>query len=333
MKFGGTSVADEQGRAAAIRQIRKARDAGAQVVAVVSAMGRLGRPYATDTLLALTPEAGAEARDLLMSCGELISACVMANDLLAAGIPAVPMSGADARISTDGVFGGAEVTDMDPAAVRRVLAGGAVPVVTGFQGVGPDGRLTTLGRGGSDTSAVEIGGYLGAQRVLIFTDVPGVAVCDPRLAPDAPFLPRLDSRDIGPLARYGAKVIHPRAVEAGRKHGVPISVRSTFDDLPGTEIRELPQPPEGLLGVAALKHCAVLDAPARDALPCGARWLLPGGGTTAAVTVLRRPLTGAQERALAALGPTARTGALAHILVPDDKADETVRRAYELLKE
>jgi aspartate kinase len=173
MKFGGTSVAEAEGRAAAIRRIRRVQDEGCAAVVVVSAMGRRGQPYATDTLLSLAPEGDAAGRDLLMSCGETISACVMASDLLEHGVRAVPMSGADARIRTDGAFGRAEITGMDVSAVAALLEEDAVPVITGFQGLGPDGRVTTLGRGGSDTSAVEIAGYLGAREALIFTDVPG----------------------------------------------------------------------------------------------------------------------------------------------------------------
>lgn len=332
LKFGGTSVADEQGRKAAIRQIRAIKDSGRDAVAVVSAMGRLGKPYATDTLLSLTPEAGDRARDLLMSCGETIAACVMANELMQAGIPALPMNGASARVLTDGAFGRAEVTGMDIAPVLQALSQGQTPVITGFQGIGPGGELTTLGRGGSDTSAVEIGGYLGAERVLIFTDVPGVAVCDPRLVPEAPYLPAMDSRDILLLANYGAKVIHPRAVAAGQRHHIPVFVRSTFDDLPGTEITELPQPPAGLQGVAVLKSCIRSRVKALDALPVGDGFILPGGGDLSVVTALRRPLSDAQLFAASGLGELSRTGELLHLLVPDAEATETVRRLYEILK-
>ena len=332
MKFGGTSVADGHGRAAAIGQMRRALDAGKAVVAVVSAMGRMGKPYATDTLLSLAPEMGAGARDLLMSCGEVISACVMANDLLAQGIPAVPMSGVDAAVRTDGVYGGAEIVGMDPGPVRRALEDGLLPVITGFQGVGPKGRLTTLGRGGSDTSAVEIAGYLGAERAVIFTDVPGVAVCDPRIVPEAPFLGRMDSRDIRLLAEYGAKVIHPRAVAAGQKHRVPIWVRSTFDDRAGTEIAELCDPPRGLVGIAALRGCLISRQRAMNALPLGEEWLLPGGGDRTVITALRRPLSEERVSAVAALGSTARTGRLLQLLVPDAQGEQAIRRVYDILK-
>ena len=332
MKFGGTSVAEAEGRAAAIRRIRRVQDEGCAAVVVVSAMGRRGQPYATDTLLSLAPEGDAAGRDLLMSCGETISACVMASDLLEHGVRAVPMSGADARIRTDGAFGRAEITGMDVSAVAALLEEDAVPVVTGFQGLGPDGRVTTLGRGGSDTSAVEIAGYLGAREALIFTDVPGVAVCDPRVVPEAPYLQRLDSRDIGLLAEYGAKVIHPRAVAAGQKHRVPIRVLSTFDERPGTEICELPDPPRGLVGIAMLRSCAVGRNRTMNALACGDRWAVPGSGETTLISALRRPLAEERAGAVAGLGETTRTGRLLQLLVPDRAADQAARCVYDILK-
>jgi len=267
-----------------------------------------------------------------MSCGETIAACVLANELEQHGMPALPMNGASARVLTDGTFGRAEVIGMDTEPVLQALSAGKVPVITGFQGVSLDGDLTTLGRGGSDTSAVEIGGYLSAENVIIFTDVPGVAVCDPRLVPEAPYLPVMDSRDILLLAQYGAKVIHPRAVAAGQKHRVPVFVRSTFDDRPGTEIAELPKLPEGLQGVALLKNCLRSRIKALDALPVGDGFVLPGGGDISIVTALCRPLSAAQTAAIAALGKTARTGELLHLLVPDGQAAEAVRQIYEILK-
>lgn len=189
VKFGGTSVASAENRARAIGHIRTLRQQGMDVVAVVSAMGRRGQPYATDTLLELVgPDCAPATRDLLMSCGETLSACVLADQLSRGGIPACAMTGPEAGLRTDGAFSAAQVTGMDPQPVRQALGQGLVPVIAGFQGAGPDGRVTTLGRGGSDTSAVEIGGYLGAAEVVIFTDVPGVAKADPRIWPEAPYI-------------------------------------------------------------------------------------------------------------------------------------------------
>jgi len=191
VKFGGTSVADERARTAAIGQIKNIRAAGYGVVAVVSAMGRKGAPYATDTVLGLVRPADCSAprtRDLLMSCGEIISACVFADSLEQEGVKAMPMNGMTAGIRTDGVYNAAEITDMDTSRVLKAVEEGYVPVVTGFQGVSENCDMTTLGRGGSDTSAVAIGGYLGAKGVYIYTDVPGVAETDPRIVKEARFL-------------------------------------------------------------------------------------------------------------------------------------------------
>lgn len=326
VKFGGTSVATEDGRTQAIGHIRLLRQQGLDVVAVVSAMGRKGEPYATDTLLGLVDAASAkETRDLLMSCGETISACVMADRLTKAGIPARPMTGPQAGLRTDGVFGSAQVTGMDPAPVQKLLADGMMPVITGFQGAGPDGRVTTLGRGGSDTSAVEIGGYLGAGQVIIYTDVPGIAAADPRLWPQAPYLSEIDYADILSLARWGAKVVHPRAVKAGWKHQVPVWVRSTFDDKPGTAIRTLAVQAKGLLGTAVLRNCAVTkDGGGEEALPLGGTgYVVPGGGGTAVITVLYRPLPEEITGILQGLPTEAqvvRDRELLHLLVPDSDA-------------
>jgi aspartokinase len=332
VKFGGTSVATEEGRALAVGHIRALRERGLDAAAVVSAMGRRGQPYATDTLLDLVgSDCGQVTRDLLSSCGETISACVLAHQLTRAGIPAQPMTGPQAGLQTDGVFGSARVTGMDTAPVRSVLDAGLVPVITGFQGAGPDGRITTLGRGGSDTSAVEIGGYLGAAEIVIFTDVPGIAAADPRVWPEAPYLPEVDSGDMLALARWGAKVIHPRAVEAGRRHRVPVWVRSTFDSLPGTVIRRLAKKPSGFLGTAMLRRCALTREDGGDHLRLsaarGGLYALPGAGELAVLTVLCRPLP-ADLSALPGLSPAPRVfraGPLAHLVVPDAEASELLR--------
>ena len=257
-KFGGTSVATDESRAHAIAHIRKLRDEGYAVVAVVSAMGRKGQPYATDTLLSLlSGKCALQTTDLLISCGETISACVMADQLEQAGIPAVPMNGQTAGILTDGIFSNADIRGMNTKTVHAVLASGAVPVITGFQGETPEGEVATLGRGGSDTSAVEIGGYLRAEKVLIYTDVPGIAVADPRIVPKAAYLNSISYRDMISLARWGAKVIHPRAVQAGERHNIPVWVLSTFEDEAGTQITDNIPEFYGLLGIAALKHCKI----------------------------------------------------------------------------
>lgn len=249
-KFGGTSLKDEPSRAAAINKIKQALDQGHRLIVVVSAMGRKGEPYATDTLLSLVrPEAPAMLKDFLISTGEIISACVLTDALQKEGIEARAMGAWQAGIYTDKVHGNAEVKNMDTALLQWVLDQGVVPVVTGFQGAFHR-QITTLGRGGSDTSAVEIGGYMKADEVHIFTDVIGVATIDPRLSEQARFLAEMSLEDMHFLAEQGAGVVHPRAIATAMKHGMSLRVRSTFSDEPGTLISAQNES-TGLVGVAA----------------------------------------------------------------------------------
>ncbi|HWQ59026.1 MAG TPA: aspartate kinase [Clostridia bacterium] len=261
VKFGGTSVADEKARACAMERIGEYRAAGYAVAVVVSAMGRMGAPYATDTLLSLVRGADTlpETRDLIMSCGETISACVFADALCKEGIPAVPLTGMTAGIETEDVHLAAEITGMDTSRVLRVLEAGRVAVITGFQGVSKSGAVTTLGRGGSDTSAVFVAGYLAADETVIYTDVPGVAECDPRVVPEAKFLEEIDYDDMLALANLGAGVVHPRSVAAGKRFSIPVWVRSTFETMPGTKICALAKKPQGFVGIA-VKHQGEEDA-------------------------------------------------------------------------
>ncbi len=261
LKFGGTSVADETARGCAMERIAEYLRAGYGVAAVVSAMGRRGAPYATDTLLSLVRGEASQpvTRDLIMSCGETISACVFADALCERGMAAVPMNGMSAMIKTDSAHLCAEVTGMDTSRVTDVLNGSNVAVITGFQGVSPDNEVTTLGRGGSDTSAVCVAGYLGASEAVIYTDVPGVAQCDPRIVPEARFLDEMSCADMLSLARLGAGVVHPRAVEAALRFNIPVYVRSTFESSVGTKL--VPNAPEkpGFTGIA-IKHDGECDA-------------------------------------------------------------------------
>lgn len=254
-KFGGTSVANPAARACLLAKVAKAAAGGGRVAVVVSAMGRKGDPYATDTLLSLLGEAGGGdplIRDLLASSGELISASLVAALLCAQGTKAQPMTAYTAGIHAEGPFGDAKIVSVDPRPIEALLDSGIVPVIAGFQGVDPLGRLITLGRGGSDTSAVGIGAFLKADFVDIYTDVPGVAAADPRIVPEARFLPYLSYGEMYRLAMNGARVLHDRSATLGEDHGVLIRVRSTFDDGEGSLIG--PSRGEGgdaaLLGIA-----------------------------------------------------------------------------------
>lgn len=237
-KFGGTSVRTHENRKAALRHILKAKNEGNDVVVVVSAMGRRGDPYATDTLIQLLESQGGpecpKKKDLIMACGEIISSAVMAANIEAAGIPAEAMTGFQAGILTTGEFGNADIIDIDPEPILDKLKEGKVVVVAGFQGQTEKGEITTLGRGGSDTTAVVLGGYLRADLVEIYTDVPGVAVTDPRIIPEAPFLSQISFKEMLTMAENGAKVIHPRAVKAAMNFNMPFRIKSTFDDGDGT---------------------------------------------------------------------------------------------------
>jgi aspartate kinase len=264
-KFGGTSVSTADRRARVVEHVSEARDAGFQVVIVVSAMGRRGDPYATDTLLDLLRADGGPVApddyDLMFTCGETISVAVMSQALKRAGIPAIGLTAAQARIFTDGRHVEAHVEAIDTARLRALMEDGLVPVVTGGQGVARDTLdYTTLGRGGSDTSGVAVGAALGAARVDIFTDVEGVAVVDPRLVPGARLLRRVSYDAMYELARFGAKVVHPRALVAGRDGGVPVVVRSTFSAAPGTTIADV-EDESPIVGIALLPPMETLVLP------------------------------------------------------------------------
>ncbi len=236
-KFGGTSVRDFESRERVTDWVTTAVSDGLHPVVVVSAMGRKGEPYATDSLLGLMkglPEADASEKDLLMMCGEIFSATVMAGHLRLHGLVPQVFLGGEAGIVTDDRFGDAQILEVNPTSLRTALLEGRVPVVAGFQGQTPEGRFTTLGRGGSDTTAVAIGAALGVEVVEIFTDVDGIKTADPRIVPDARTIAHLDYDEVFQLANLGARVLHPRAVEIGRQFSVPIRIRSTFSRNPGT---------------------------------------------------------------------------------------------------
>ena len=239
-KFGGTSVSTAENRRLATEKISRAIKDGFRPVVVVSAMGRNGQPYATDTLIGVARDPSTllsrRELDLMMGCGEIISAVVMASTLQDAGIEAVVLTGGQAGILTDNQYGNARILKIDPSRIRQELAAGKIPVVCGFQGVTEQGDLTTLGRGGSDTTASALGAALQAETIEIYTDVDGIMTADPRLVPHAHILERISYAEVSQLAHQGAKVIHPRAVEFAMQKNIPLIVKSTFSDAPGTLI-------------------------------------------------------------------------------------------------
>ncbi len=266
VKFGGTSVATEESRKEAISHIQSLRAEGKNIIVVVSAMGRKGSPYATDTLISLlSSDSNPGTLDLLMSCGEVISACVFTDSLMQQGIDAVALNSAQAGIVTDGVFGSANIYDIDTTRMKKELYEGKVVVVTGFQGVSVRNEFTTLGRGGSDTSAVVLGGFMNAGSVHIFTDVPGIAVIDPRVVTKAKFMEYVDMHLMHELARWGASVIHPRAILEAQKFNFDLFVRSTFDTRLGTKIVKDAKM-SGPVGIGIIRGCNLFEAEQSDNL-------------------------------------------------------------------
>ncbi|MGI6127233.1 MAG: aspartate kinase [Planifilum sp.] len=237
-KFGGTSLATPELRERVIHHIQTALDDGYHLVVVVSAMGRKGSPYATDTLLEWVKSNGnallPRELDLLLHCGEIISASILASLLRSKGIDSCVLTGGQAGIITNNDHTNAQIITVNPVRVRQELEKGRPVIVAGFQGRTTEGEITTLGRGGSDTTATALGVALGAEMVDIFTDVNGIMTADPRIVEEAVPLSTVTYTEMCNLAFQGAKVIHPRAVEIAMQTNVPIRVRSTHSDSPGT---------------------------------------------------------------------------------------------------
>lgn len=238
-KFGGTSVDGPERVRNAARRVLAARQAGYAVVVVVSAPGDM-----TDRLLEqareLSPRPNPRELDVLLSTGEQISIALMAMALEAMGQPAVSLTGLQAGIRTDGVHGKARILRVDPDRILAELRQGKVVVVAGFQGVDPQLDITTLGRGGSDLTAVALAAALGAEGCEIFTDVDGVYTADPRIVPGARRLDVISHEEMLELASLGAQVMQARSVEYAMRLGVALRVRSSFSDGPGTWIRRDP---------------------------------------------------------------------------------------------
>ena len=242
-KFGGSSLADADRIKRVARRIARERAAGNDLVVVVSAMGDT-----TDELLglaaAITDEPDARELDVLLATGEHQSATLVSMALHALGLAAISLTGAQAGITTDGRYGKARIAGIEPRRVRAELEAGKVVIVAGFQGLSADAatdaEITTLGRGGSDTTAVALAGRMQADRCQIFTDVRGIYTADPRLVPAARQLPRIGYEEMLELAHQGAQVMQTRAVELGWVNDVVIEVLSSFEDAPGTRIEEDP---------------------------------------------------------------------------------------------
>ena len=232
-KYGGTSLGDADRIQAAAWTVADLARQGIQVVVVVSAQGDT-----TDLMIEKAAQVNvrgsAREMDAYLAAGEQMSAGLMAMAVGALGVPAVSLTGFQAGIETDGIHGNARIIGLKPDRIRRELDAGNVVVVAGFQGMDPDGDITTLGRGGSDTTAVALAAALEADRCQIFTDVDGIYDRDPRKYPDARRFGRISYEKMLKLIENGAQVLHDRSVELARDAGIKVEVLSAFTGAPGT---------------------------------------------------------------------------------------------------
>lgn len=232
-KYGGTSLLDARRIQTAARRATRVAQQGAQVVVVVSAQG-----HTTDELIekaeAVNPRGSSREMDAYLSAGEQLSAALMSMAIGALGYPAVSLTGWQAGIRTDSVHGNARITGLSGNRIRQELDRGNIVVVAGFQGLDSNNNITTLGRGGSDTTAVALAAFLQADLCQIFTDVDGVYDRDPRLYPDATRIGRIGYDRMLQLIANGAQVLHDRSVEIAREHGICVEVLSSFTGAPGT---------------------------------------------------------------------------------------------------
>ena len=242
-KFGGTSLQTKELRKKAAQHVLHKVKEGFKPVVVVSAMGRKGSPYATDTLLLLALNTNKDIhpreKDLLLSCGELISATIMVHTLNNLGTQAATLTGAQAGIITDDKFGNCHVKKVIPVRIHEFLEENIIPVVTGFQGINENGDITTLGRGGSDTTASILAVALKAELIEIYSDVKGIMSANPKIVEKARLLEYASYDEAVELAYKGAEVIHPRAVEIASNNSIPLVIRSTKDGNKGTMIHHI----------------------------------------------------------------------------------------------
>src|ERR1700758_5138724 len=253
-KYGGSSVADAEGIKRVAKRIVATKQAGNQVVVVVSAMGDT-----TDELIDLAnqvaPAPPGRELDMLLTSGERISMALLAMAIATLGLEARSFTGSQAGVITDGAHGRARIIDVTPGRISGALAAGAIPIVAGFQGVSQDSKdVTTLGRGGTDTTAVALAAALGADVCEIYTDVDGIFSADPRIVPNARKLDAVTFEEMLEMAACGAKVLMLRCVEYARRYNIPVHVRSSYSDKPGTivtgSIEDIPMEEPILTGVA-----------------------------------------------------------------------------------
>ena len=263
-KFGGTSVADTDKIKNVAKAVIREKDLGNDIIVVVSAMG-----HTTDILTKLakeiSPNPSSREMDMLLSTGEGVSIALLAMALQAQGCDAISMNAMQVGIITEKIHSKARILEIKTEKIRQHLDEGKVVVIAGFQGITEDFEITTLGRGGSDTSAVALAGAMGAKRCDIYTDVEGVYTTDPRVVPRATRLDQISYEEMLELARVGANVLHPRAVEAAKQYQTPVRVRSTFklDNLGtlilGVDKMELHKPVTGVASDSSQLRIVVCD--------------------------------------------------------------------------
>ena len=319
-KYGGSSVSDIEAMRRVARRVVATRQAGNTVVVVVSAMGDT-----TDELLdmadALTDAAPAREMDILLSAGERISMALLAMAVSQLGVPARAYTGAQAGVLTDSRYGRASIVGVIPERVARTIQMGAVAIVAGFQGINEVEDVTTLGRGGSDTTAVALAAALNADVCEIYTDVDGLFTADPRIVPTARRVEILSSEETLEMAAHGAKILHLRAVEYARRFGVPLHVRSSFSDKTGTWIydgrRSGPFVPPY---IPAADDDDVASTSLAPSLGTGGTLAAAGASTPAAApTTSARPTSGSSTPATGTSAPASAAP------TPDSHADPAVR--------
>jgi aspartate kinase len=262
-KYGGSSVADASGIKRVAQRIVATRKGGDSVVVVVSAMGDT-----TDELLELatqvSPLPPGRELDMLLTAGERISMALLAMAIANLGLEGRSFTGSQAGVITDSAHGKARIIDVTPGRIRSALDEGAIPIVAGFQGVSQSGKdITTLGRGGTDTTAVALAAALGADVCEIYTDVDGVFTADPRIVPDARRHARISYEEMLELAACGAKILMLRSVEYARRYAIPIHVRSSFSNRDGTWVTGAGRRTDGQTEDEAVEQ-AIISGVAQD---------------------------------------------------------------------
>lgn len=260
-KFGGTSVQTKKSRLMCINKVKQSIESGNKLVVVISAIGRKNDPYSTDTLLSLISDDFKSNYpkyvDRLMSCGEIISAITFSSELREQGVQAVPLTGQDIGIITNDEFGSAKILNINTENIYRLLDQNIVPIIAGFQGVTSKGDITTLGRGGSDISAVKLAEILKCNRVEFFKDVDGLMTADPRIVISAKSIDEISYNELFELSIFGNNVIHPSAVKIAMDSNIPIVIKNTFNEFKGTVIKNnvFDDDDDVFKGMTYLKDC------------------------------------------------------------------------------